>query len=549
MGNIADGLTFWRWCLVGMMLVMLSGCGFLQKETSTEKQAEKDQTDALDRERDRTKDEKMSVSEKSRNKRETEGVEEEKGQRKPDPFQEKIMEQIWCTPDISEYLYSLPGEQIRILKRRSYLLRLKEMNQILEGRKELPSRYDAREEGRAALVEDQGELGTCWSFASLTALENALLPGEVWDFSEDHMSHNPNFALGQKKGGEYTMSMAYLLSWQGPVTEEQDPYGDGVSPENLQPVKHVQEIRILPENDRDMIKRGILACGGVQSSLYTTMQNSQSQSEHYNRDVNAYCYPKKATHNHDIVIVGWDDNFPKEYFRTEVEGNGAFLCENSWGTEFGEDGFFYVSYYDANLGMTNIIYTGIENTDNYDCIYQSDLCGWIGQMGYGEETAWAANVYRAGQAEQIAAVGFYATGENTSYQIYVKRHVSEDPASGLKDTGKAVAEGKLTQAGYYTIPLDKTVPVDAGERFALVIRVTTPGSVHPIAIEYDPGDGKSHINLDDGEGYISYEGTYWERAEEKQSCNICLKAYTFVRQESRRGADERKNGKDTEDNE
>ena len=132
-------------------------------------------------------------------------------------------------------------------------------------------------------------------------------------------------------------------------------------------------------------------------------------------------------------------------------------------------------------------------------------------MGYGEDTAWAANIYTASQSEEVAAVGFYATGENTSYQIYVKGHISQDPASQLKDRPKILAEGKLSQAGYYTIPLNKGVSVDAGERFAVVIRLTTPGSVHPIAIEYDPGDGKSHINLEDGEGYISFEGAHWER--------------------------------------
>ena len=45
------------------------------------------------------------------------------------------------------------------------------------------------------------------------------------------------------------MAMAYLLAWKGPVLEEQDPYGDGMSPEGLEPVCHVQEIRILPEKE------------------------------------------------------------------------------------------------------------------------------------------------------------------------------------------------------------------------------------------------------------------------------------------------------------
>ena len=32
--------------------------------------------------------------------------------------------------------------------------------------------------------------------------------------------------------------------------------------------------------------------------------------------------------------------------------------------------------------------------------------------------------------------------------------------------------------------------------------------------------------LSDGEGYISYRGSSWERVETEQNCNVCLKAYT-----------------------
>ncbi len=424
---------------------------------------------------------------------------------------------------------NMAGEALRMIQRRNRALRQNRIYQILENDIPLPSHYDARKDGRTAPVQDQRELGTCWAFSSLLALENALLPEEAWDFSEDHMSHNPNFILGQENGGEYTMSMAYLLAWQGPVREEQDPYGDGISPEGLMPVKHVQEIRILPEGNLEEIKRTILACGGVQSSLYTTIQNGKGQSEYYNPAASAYCYPKKTTPNHDVVIVGWDDDFPKEAFGGKAEGNGAFLCENSWGTEFGDNGFFYVSYYDGNLGQTNIAYTAVEEPDNYDGIYQSDLCGWVGQIGYGEDTAWAANVYTAEREEQVTAVGFYATGPNTAYQVYVLQDVPQKAVSALRNKGKPLAEGKLKHAGYYTVSLEEMVHVKPGERFAVMICLTTPGTIHPIAIEYDAEDNKSRIDLEDGEGYISYEGKYWASAEENQSCNICLKAYTAIR--------------------
>ena len=80
--------------------------------------------------------------------------------------------------------------------------------------------------------------------------------------------------------------------------------------------------------------------GGVQSSLYTSMRDYESESVYYNRDTNSYCYIGTEKPNHDSVIVGWDDDYPKENFNMELEGDGAFICTNSWGENFGDQGYF-----------------------------------------------------------------------------------------------------------------------------------------------------------------------------------------------------------------
>lgn len=68
-------------------------------------------------------------------------------------------------------------------------------------------------------------------------------------FSVDHMTLKNSFAQAQNDGGEYTMGMAYLTAWQGPVYEADDPYGDGESPDGLKPVKHVQEMQVIEGKD------------------------------------------------------------------------------------------------------------------------------------------------------------------------------------------------------------------------------------------------------------------------------------------------------------
>ncbi len=93
---------------------------------------------------------------------------------------------------------------------------------------ELPGAYDYRTAGRAPQIGNQGSLGTCWAFASLKALESSLDPQDEMTFSVDHMSIHNSFLLGQDEGGEYPMSMAYLLSWQGPVLESEDHTGTDI---------------------------------------------------------------------------------------------------------------------------------------------------------------------------------------------------------------------------------------------------------------------------------------------------------------------------------
>lgn len=387
----------------------------------------------------------------------------------------------------------------------------------------LPPQYDLREKGRAPQIKNQGKYGTCWAFAALSAMESELLPEEEEIYAPDHMSLQNSFVLRQADGGEYTMGMAYLTAWQGPVYEADDPYGDGTSPDDLEPVKHVQEIQMIDGKDFEKIKEAVFKYGGVQTAIYSALRSSQTNSPYYNSEEYAYCYMGAEKPNHEILIIGWDDNYSKENFKMEVEGDGAFICQNSWGEGFGDNGVFYVSYYDVNIGNHNVVYTGIEETDNYDNIYQSDLCGWVGQLGYSQDSIYAANVYTAEGEEMVRAAGFYATGKETSYELYmVKNFVNEDSLAERT----LVASGKVSNAGYYTIDFDRGVAVEPGEKYAVVLFITTPGSERPMAIEYAADEFTADVDLDDGEGYISLRGNKWERTEENQECNLCLKAYT-----------------------
>ena len=50
----------------------------------------------------------------------------------------------------------------------------------------------------------------------------------------------------------------------------------------------------------------------------------------------------------------------------------------------------------------------------------------------------------------------------------------------------------------------------------MIVEITTPGAIHPVAIEYSSSDKGLTVDLSDGEGYISYRGSSWERVEAEQ---------------------------------
>ncbi len=386
----------------------------------------------------------------------------------------------------------------------------------------VPVKYDLRTIGQMTPIKDQLEIGACWAFATLGAIESNLLPDEAYDFSEDHMSLTHGYNLTQNEGGDFQISLAYLARWSGPVYEEQDPYGDGVSDETLTAAVHVQEAVILPEKDFDAIKRSVMTYGGVQTSIHIRDIQEQEFGDAYNALTSSFFYSGSKLPNHDVVIVGWDDAYAVENFNAMPEAPGAFLCRNSYGSTFGDEGYFYVSYEDTWIGDESIVYTRIDDNDNYDNIYQSDWLGWIGRIGYGKDTAFFSNVYRAEKEELLEAVSFYATDRDTTYSVYVV-----DSFTGPEDLNSrvSVANGTFDYAGYYTIDFEVPVPVSGD--YAVVVKITTPDSLFPVAAEYDKDVAwLSDVELGDGRGYMSHDGIVWESTEDILESNVVLKAFT-----------------------
>ena len=387
----------------------------------------------------------------------------------------------------------------------------------------LPAKFDLRSEGRISAVRDQGSWGSCWAFAAISALESSLLPDQVWNFSEDNLVNKNGFSVDG--GGDFNMALAYMLSWTGPVTEKQDEYGDGVSPDGLKAAVHVQDSVIISNRDYKQIKSLVYYYGAVESSIYSP-QDSDTLSDYYNGDNAAFYCPDSRECNHDIDIIGWDDDYPKENFNTQPADDGAFICKNSWGEGFGDNGYFYISYDDPNIGIYGAAYTGVESTDNYDKIYQSDLLGWTGSTGYDSPEALFSSVYTAAGSEDLSAVGFYSTDCDTWYDIYIVHDFSS--VDDLKNK-EILQSGYIREKGYFTIKLGNAPQLAKGEKFAVVIDIYTKDSLHPVAMEYAENEMSADADISDGEGYMSSDGTEWTSMEKTSKCNACLKLYASSR--------------------
>jgi len=392
----------------------------------------------------------------------------------------------------------------------------------------LPATYDLRPLGRVTSVKDQNPYGTCWAFASLGSLESCLLtPEQTWDFSEDNMVLNSGFNYPgglYDGGGTIYMSTAYLARWRGPVYESEDAYGDNYTPLRLTARKHVQEVKWIPPRgsalDNANIKTAVMQYGAADVSM--CWNGSTLGSAYYNATTASYYYsaPEGTKTNHEVLIVGWDDNYAAANFATIPRGgNGAFLVKNSWGSAWGSNGYFYVSYYDSTFGRKGpmAVFSNAESTSNYSGIYQYDPLGYCAKWGFGSTTGWLANVFTAQASASLSAVGFYTVVPGTSYEVYTGSSLA---------TKTLRTSGTLAYMGYHTVALPAPVAVTNGQPFVVAMKVTTPGDDSPIALENPFPDYSSGATASAGQSYVSSNGSSWTDITTIYSnTNVCLKAY------------------------
>ena len=441
------------------------------------------------------------------------------------------------------------------------------------------SRYDARDYGLVTDVKDQGIYSDCWSFTIASLMETSLLAqgAGAYDLSEEHLdyylSNRENDPLNNTAkdrnemgsnyhgGGNTQLASLFLSTWSGMAEDSKYPHPCAMTGGNAyDTVAFLQDAVFLGDYSTDtrslltasvnQVKELVTAYKSVGFLLYLGATQSSFNNSFYNADTAALCNAYSNGVNHAATIVGWDDNYSYKNFNdiSGVTTNGAWIVKNSWGTRWGDNGYFYVSYQDASI--SSILAMSATNAPAYPNNYFYDGSSSVETIllkkGYS-----IANVFEAkagnGKGEILGAISTAAAEDGVTYRLQVYLGIDDvsQPSSGTPAYSSPVT---ITQpyAGihYVTIP---EVEIAPGTSYAVVLTNTTGRNVlyyRETTKQYTNSSGRVWCAMQAGTDYnqsfvysttlkswldLHYDNTYveWLRSGGvKNPSSVRLKAFT-----------------------
>lgn len=442
----------------------------------------------------------------------------------------------------------------------------------------LPTSYDSREAGVITSVKNQGVTGSCWAFGALKSLEasciiNGLYSPETADLSENHLawySYTPlqdttNPLYGDylsfdtvsgsevyNIGGSAFTAMFTLANGWGAVTEDKAPFtADSQSEANAMAVAmnnqpeslrsesdvHIREVNCYDDSNntqkRNEIKQAVMEYGALDVSLYYDARNL------YQDDSVTSMYQNKAKPgdaNHCVTIVGWDDSF--NTFKTDPEDSGAWLIANSYGEDYGMDGYFWLSYYDTSL--CEFYSFEVENTNTYDTSFQYDGSGW--ETGYFDnDDISLANIFTndTETPQRIDAAAFYTYADGQDYKIEIYRNLKDNGPINGEPVSRCTISGTAERSGYHTVSLSKPIAVAPGESFSVIVTFLAGSGSDKMAYALVEGENSPENGLyyhsEPGQSYVYFasEDRWYDNSSYKDKYgiiqnmnNVCIKAFS-----------------------
>ncbi|MCB0804902.1 MAG: T9SS type A sorting domain-containing protein [Bacteroidales bacterium] len=334
--------------------------------------------------------------------------------------------------------------------------------------------------------------GTCWTHGTMASMEGNLLMTGNWaaagetgepNLAEYHLDWwngyndyynadlNPPLNNGQglevHQGGDYRVSTAYISRGDGCVRDI-DAQSYNNAPSFFEPEYHKYypmhvEWYTLGENfeNMDLIKTMIMEKGAMATCMCYSSSFINGEYEHYQ--------PVSSTQepNHSVTIIGWDNNRVVQ----GAPGNGAWLVKNSWGSGWGDGGYFWISYYDKhacqNPEMGAVSFQEVVPMP-YDNVYYHDYHGWRDTLTTADEVF---NKYIASANETASAVSFFTAGENIIYDVVIY----DDFIGGVLSNELSSVNGIMEYSGLHTIPLAQPVDLTLGDDFYVCLYLSEGG--------------------------------------------------------------------------
>ena len=458
----------------------------------------------------------------------------------------------------------------------------KSTKKMLKAANTLPSSYDLRSANGTNVVtaiRNQYPYGTCWAHGSIASAESNLIKKGLADtnidLSERQLAYDvyngadsssdksiyageDNF-IGSMTGTGYYYNDGGAGIWQagaamargyGLIDESVSKYSE-IKSTAAEETAAISKYRTRSDyslvnadlfsspvnkdgtpNTTAMtnIKQALIDNGVVDMSYYSSDVNNNYK---FNEDSCSYYYPgdeEGIAANHEVSIVGWDDTYAKTNFKTAPAGNGAWLMRNSWGDTWGDDGYFWISYYDTSLSEPTSFQMDLASNNSYDAEYQYDGVGFAYNMDIDDagNVVNGANFYTAREDTVLKKIGTWTVAADST----VKVRVYLDPTGSDPTTGTlAYDSGGVAEkyAGYHTINTSDVI-IKKDTRFAVVVssKYTESGSTYYIY----PFESKKYENIDyvDGQSAVQIgSGSTWKYMEDSNVSdkfgNALAKAY------------------------